>query len=51
MRNNSFKSAKHSMNYQMLQLKRINKKQPVKKYSEEEKLKLAMQMGLVTVKK
>jgi hypothetical protein len=51
MRNNNFKSAQHSMNYKMLQLKRKNKQQPVKVYSEEEKAKLAAQMGLITTKK
>lgn len=46
MKNNSFKSAQHTMNWVNLQIKKKNKKQPVKVFSEEEKKKLAQQMGV-----
>jgi hypothetical protein len=49
MKFNNFKSAQHSSNYKNLQLKKLNKKQPVKVYSEEEKKALAAQMGVGTV--
>jgi hypothetical protein len=49
MRGNNFKSAQHSANWKNLQLKKLNKKQPVKVYSEEEKKALATSMGVGTV--
>ena len=49
MRGNNFKSAQHSANWKNLQIKKANKKQPVKVYTEEEKKALASSMGVGTV--
>lgn len=49
MKNNNFKSAQHSANYKDLQLRKTNKKQPVKVFTEEEKLALAQSRNLGTV--
>lgn len=46
MKNDSFKSAQHSANYKDLQLRKTNKKQPVKVFTEEEKMALAQSRGL-----
>lgn len=46
MKNNSFKSAQHSLNYHNLMVKKANRKQPVKIFSEEERKKFAEERGL-----
>jgi hypothetical protein len=42
----NFKSAQHSLNWKALQIKRMNKKQPCKQFSEEERKAFAAGMGL-----
>ena len=46
MKNNSFKSAQHGSNWVNLQIKKKNKKQPVKVFTAEEKMQLAAQLGV-----
>lgn len=42
----AFKSAQHSLNWKALQIKKMNKKMPVKQYSEQERAALASQYGM-----
>jgi len=42
----AFKSAQHSLNWKALQIKKMNKKQPCKQFSDEERAALASQYGM-----
>lgn len=42
----SFKSAQHALNWKALTIKKMNKKQPVKQFSEEERAALAASYGM-----
>ena len=42
----SFKSAQHALNWKALTIKKMNKKQPVKQYTEEERKALAASYGM-----
>jgi hypothetical protein len=47
----NFKSAQHSLNWKALQIKKMNKKQPCKQYTDEERAAIAASMGLTVSSK
>ena len=46
-----FKSAQHALNWKALTIKKMNKKQPVKQFTEEERAAFAASMGLAVSSK
>ena len=47
----AFKSAQHSLNWKALQIKKMNKKQPCKQFTDEERAAMAASMGLTVSSK